>query len=83
MGYALHALEAGDFFRNYVKITHVSGDGTVNFGDVLQIAPKSTLKSNTGSGGSNNGDFLQTNTFASFTNTGDQDVVDSNTAANN
>ena len=70
------------FISGPIKITHVSGDGTVNFGDVLQIAPKSTLKSNTGSGGSNNGDFLQTNTFASFTNTSDPDVNDSNTTAN-
>ncbi|NUK28695.1 spore germination protein [Parageobacillus sp. VR-IP] len=71
------------FVSGPIKITHVSGDGTVNFGDVLQIAPKSTLKSNTGSGGSNNGDFLQTNTFVSFTNTGDADVSDSNNVANN
>ena len=70
------------FISGPIKITHVSGDGTVNFGDVLQIAPKSTSKSYTGSGGSNNGDFLQTNTYASFTNTGDSDVADSNTVAN-
>ncbi|ADU93111.1 MULTISPECIES: spore germination protein [Geobacillus] len=71
------------FISGPIKITHVSGDGTVNFGDVLQITPKSTLKSNTGSGGGNNGDFLQTNTFVSFTNNGDPDVFDSNNAANN
>ncbi|AMX84427.1 hypothetical protein GS3922_12560 [Geobacillus subterraneus] len=71
------------FISGPIKITHVSGDGTVNFGDVLQIAPKSTAKSHTGAGGSNNGDFLQTNTFVSFTNTGDPDILDSNNAANN
>jgi len=71
------------FISGPIKITHVSGDGTVNFGDVLQIAPKSTAKSHAGSGGSNNGDFLQTNTFVSFTNTGDPDILDSNNAANN
>ncbi|MBA2874855.1 spore germination protein [Thermaerobacillus caldiproteolyticus] len=71
------------FIGGPVKITHVSGDGTVNFGDVLQIAPKSTTKSHSGSGGTNNGDFMQTNTFVSFTNTSDPDAVDSNTAANN
>ncbi|AKM17969.1 spore germination protein [Geobacillus sp. FSL K6-0789] len=71
------------FISGPIKITHVSGDGTVNFGDVLQIAPKSTSKSHTGSGGSNNGDFLQTNTFVSFTNTGDPDMIDANNAANN
>ncbi|KAF0996118.1 spore germination protein [Geobacillus thermoleovorans] len=71
------------FISGPIKITHVSGDGTVNFGDVLQITPKSTLKSNTGSGGGNNGDFLQTNTFVSFTNASDPDLVDSNNTANN
>jgi spore germination protein PF len=71
------------FIGGPVNITHVSGDGTVNFGDVLQIAPKSTLKSHSGSGGTNNGDFLQTNTFVSFTNTADPDVADSNNTANN
>ncbi|ANB56814.1 putative spore germination protein gerPF [Anoxybacillus sp. B7M1] len=71
------------FIGGPIKITHVSGDGTVNFGDVLQIAPKSALKSNQGAGGGNNGDFLQTNTFVSFTNTSDPDVNDANNVANN
>ncbi|WP_027408988.1 spore germination protein [Anoxybacteroides tepidamans] len=71
------------FIGGPIKITHVSGDGTVNFGDVLQIAPKSTGKSYNGSGGSNNGDFMQTNSFVSFTNTSDSDVADGNNVANN
>ncbi|HZG61551.1 MAG TPA: spore germination protein [Anoxybacillus sp.] len=66
-----------------IKITNVSGDGTVNFGDALQIAPKGTLKANSGAGAANTGDFLQTNTFVSFTNTLDPDVADSNNTANN
>jgi spore germination protein PF len=66
-----------------INITNVSGDGTVNFGDALQIAPKGTLKSNTGGGALNTGDFLQTNTFVSFTNTFDPDAADSNNIANN
>jgi spore germination protein PF len=66
-----------------IKITHVSGDGTVNFGDVLQIAPKSSTKTNSGAGGTNTGDFLQTNTFCSVVNLLDPDVVDSGTKGNN
>ncbi|WP_183254386.1 spore germination protein [Anoxybacteroides tepidamans] len=65
-----------------VKVTSVGGNGTVNMGDVLQIAPKSTSKSNSGAGGSNTGDFLQTNTFCSVTNTIDADVNGSSNVAN-
>lgn len=65
-----------------VKVTSVGGNGTVNMGDVLQIAPKSTSKSNSGAGGSNTGDFLQTNTFCSVTNTFDADVNGSSNVAN-
>ncbi|HZG61550.1 MAG TPA: spore germination protein [Anoxybacillus sp.] len=65
-----------------VKVTHVSGNGTVNVGDVLQIAPKSTSKTNSGGGGANTGDFLQTNTFLSVTNSFDPDIIDSNNKAN-
>lgn len=61
-----------------IKITNVSSDATVNFGDTLQIAPKSSSKSLAGAGGGNTGDFLQTNTFISFTNTIDPDIADSN-----
>jgi len=61
-----------------IKITNVSSEGTVNFGDTLQIAPKSASKSFSGAGGGNTGDFLQTNTFVSFTNSIDPDVSDSN-----
>ncbi|MCZ0755379.1 spore germination protein [Anoxybacillus sp. J5B_2022] len=71
------------FIGGPIKITNVSGDGTVNFGDVLQITPKSTVKSHLGSGGGNNGDFMQTNTFVSFTNTADPDIADANNVANN
>lgn len=65
-----------------VKVTSVGGNGTVNMGDVLQIAPKSTAKSNSGAGGNNTGDFLQTNTFCSVTNTFDADLNGSNNIAN-
>jgi spore germination protein PF len=60
-----------------IKITSVSDDSTVNFGDVYQITPKSTSKSFSGSGGGNTGDFLQTNNLLSLTNTFDPDVADS------
>jgi spore germination protein PF len=64
-----------------IRITSVSG--TVTFGDVIQISPKSTSKSYSGSGGGNTGDFLLTNSLISNTNTSDPDVLDSLTALNN
>jgi len=66
-----------------IKVTSVNGNGTVNMGDVLQIAPKSTLKANSGAGGGNTAEFLQTNTFCSVTNTIDSDVFDSGVKGNN
>ncbi|EZP78740.1 spore germination protein gerPF-like protein [Parageobacillus genomosp. 1] len=66
-----------------IKVTNVSGNGTVNMGDVLQIAPKSTTKANSGAGGGNSGDFLQTNTFCSVVNLLDPDAVDSGVKGNN
>ncbi|MFC4182189.1 spore germination protein [Saccharococcus thermophilus] len=66
-----------------IKVTNVSGNGTVNMGDVLQIAPKSTTKTNSGAGGANSGDFLQTNTFCSVVNLFDPDVSDAGVKGNN
>ncbi|RAK19527.1 spore germination protein GerPA/GerPF [Anoxybacillus vitaminiphilus] len=66
-----------------VKVTNVGGNGTINVGDVLQIAPKSTNKSNLGGGGGNTGDFMMTNTVLSVTNSFDPDIIDSNNKANN
>ena len=71
------------FIGGFVKITSVSEEGTVNFGDALQIAPKGTSKANVGAGGTNTGDFMQTNTYISFTNTIDPDISESNVKANN
>jgi spore germination protein PF len=65
-----------------IKINSVSG-GVINFGDSLNIAPKSTAKSNSGSGGGNTGDFQITNNGFSITNTVDPDVADSNTTSAN
>jgi spore germination protein PF len=76
-------IDMPSYIAGPIKITSVSGDSTVNFGDALQIAPKSSTKSLSGSGGGNSGDFLQTNTLVSFTNTIDPDLADTNTVANN
>lgn len=59
-----------------IKITSISVDSSVIIGDVLQVTPKSTSKSFSGSGGGNIGDFLQTNNLISLTNTFDPDVAD-------
>jgi spore germination protein PF len=59
-----------------IKITSVSGDSAVTFGDVYQITPKSTSKTFSGSGGGNTGDFMQTNNLLSLTNSVDPDVAD-------
>ncbi|WP_281887997.1 spore germination protein [Paenibacillus sp. YYML68] len=64
-----------------IKIT--GNGGELVFGDVLQITPKSTSKTASGSGGGNTGDFSATFTLFSFTNTFDPDVADSNNTANN
>lgn len=64
-----------------IKIT--GNDGELVFGDVLQITPKSTTKTYSGSGGSNTGDFSANFNFISFTNTLDPDIADSNNTANN
>ncbi|WP_257347030.1 spore germination protein [Pseudalkalibacillus decolorationis] len=65
-----------------IKITSVSTEGTVNFGDTLYIAPKSTAKSSSGSGGGNTGDFMLVNNVWNVTNTIDPDISDSNNLAN-
>jgi len=66
-----------------VKVTNVSENGTFNLGDVLQIAPKSSSKANTGGGGSNTGDFMVVNVALSVTNTFTSNISDSNVKGNN
>lgn len=56
--------------------------GVINFGDTLNISPKSTSKSVAGSGGGNSGDFTVTNNIANANNVLDPDLVDQNQAAN-
>ncbi|MCT8140366.1 spore germination protein [Anaerobacillus sp. CMMVII] len=56
--------------------------GVVNFGDALNISPKSTSKSVSGSGGGNSGDFTIVNNGINMNNVADPDVVDQNLAGN-
>ncbi|MCP1309235.1 spore germination protein [Paenibacillus tyrfis] len=64
-----------------IKIT--GADGEIIFGDVLQVNPKSTSKTNSGAGGGNTGDFTATFSLVSLTNNFDPDFADSNNAGNN
>lgn len=59
-----------------------AAEGVVNFGDTLVINPKTTVKTYSGAGGGNTGNFIQTITIVSATNTLDPDVFDSNNAGN-
>ncbi|MFC7373569.1 spore germination protein [Fictibacillus iocasae] len=59
-----------------------SANGQVNFGDSFIINPKSTGKTYSGAGGGNTGNFVQTVTVISGTNTIDTDAFDSNNAGN-
>ncbi|MGN7470000.1 spore germination protein [Brevibacillus sp. SAFN-007a] len=53
-----------------------SNSGTVNFGDTLNISPKSASKTFSGSGGSNTGNVVNTINGANATNTFDPNLVD-------
>ncbi|AIF42737.1 MULTISPECIES: spore germination protein [Virgibacillus] len=64
-----------------IKINSVGG-GVVNFGDSFYLSPKSTSKTNTGSGALNTGDFICTNNGISSTNPFDPDANDQNVTAN-
>lgn len=59
-----------------------SNEGIINFGDTLNISPKSTSKSIAGQGGANVGNVVNTLNGASVNNTIDPDVIDSSTASN-
>ncbi|WEG12335.1 spore germination protein [Pullulanibacillus sp. KACC 23026] len=66
-----------------IKITAVSSAAQVNFGDALNIAPKSTSKSYVGSGSFGTGDLHCTIDLLSNTNTLDPDLIDGAIAQNN
>lgn len=50
--------------------------GIVHFGDTLNVSPKSSTKSMTGSGGSITGDFVLTNNLFNLNQALDPDLVD-------
>lgn len=58
-----------------VQIVNVGG-GVVQFGDTLFISPKSASKSMTGSGASNTGGFIITNSAFNANNLIDTNAVD-------
>lgn len=60
-----------------------NSDGIVQFGDSLIISPKSTGKSNSGSGASNTGAFIITNNGLSASNVLDTNLVDQPMIGNN
>lgn len=65
-----------------VKINSIGSSGVANFGDVFIVAPKTTSKTFSGAGSFVTGDFPQTNSAVSATNTNDKDISDSNQVAN-
>ncbi|MFC7060833.1 spore germination protein [Halobacillus seohaensis] len=60
-----------------LRINSISG-GVVNFGDSFYVSPKSSSKTVNGSGSSNTGDFINTNSGFSNTQPIDPDVNDQN-----
>ncbi|ARI78068.1 spore germination protein [Halobacillus mangrovi] len=64
-----------------ISINSVGG-GVVNFGDSFYLSPKSTSKTNSGSGALNTGNWIITNNGLSSTNPFDPDGADQNITAN-
>jgi len=58
-----------------IQIWNVTG-GAINFGDSLNVSPKSNSKTNQGSGSGNSGAIVITNNGLSATHSKDPDVVD-------
>ncbi|WP_033829561.1 spore germination protein [Bacillus andreraoultii] len=65
-----------------IQLVNIGG-GVVNFGDTLNIAPKTTTKQNQGSGSGNVGGFTITNNGFSATNSVDPDLIDQPATQNN
>lgn len=65
-----------------IQVVNVGG-GVVNFGDTLNISPKSNSKSNQGSGSGNTGGFNITNNAFNATNAVDPDIIDQPAGQNN
>lgn len=62
-------------FVGSVQILNVGG-GNVQFGDTLNVSPKSNSKSTTGSGGGNTGAFVISTNGISATNHFDTNLID-------
>lgn len=65
-----------------VKINSIGSSGIANFGDLFYASPKTISKTFAGAGSFVTGDFPQTNSAVSATNTNDSDVADSNQTGN-
>ncbi len=69
-------------FVGPVQIVNIGG-GNVQFGDTLNISPKSNSKSASGSGAGNTGGFIVTNNGISCTNHFDTNLIDQPNIGNN
>ena len=69
-------------FIGPVQIINIGG-GNVQFGDALNISPKSNSKSYSGSGAGNTGGFILVNNGISGTNTLDTNLIDQPNVGNN
>lgn len=65
-----------------VKINSIGSGGVANFGDLAYVSPKNISKSFSGAGSSVTGDFSQTNSLISVTNTKDTDVLETSQTGN-
>ena len=65
-----------------IQLVNIGG-GVVNFGDTLNIAPKSNSKTSAGSGSALTGAINVTNNGFNATNSIDPDVVDQPSGQNN
>jgi spore germination protein PF len=69
-------------FIGPVQIINIGG-GNVQFGDALNISPKSNTKSYSGSGAGNTGGFILVNNGINGTNTLDTNLIDQPNVGNN
>lgn len=69
-------------FVGHVQILSVGG-GNVQFGDTLNVSPKSNSKSNSGSGGGNTGGLVIASNGISATNHIDNNLIDQPNVGNN
>lgn len=69
-------------FVGPVQIVNIGG-GNVQFGDTLNISPKSNSKTTLGAGGANTGGLIVANNGISCTNHFDTDLIDQPNVGNN